>query len=64
MGAWSWQTVSRERFLFSARTWSTEIENLRLLILKLKRMYFGPRSEKYDHGSGAGGPKTEEENLE
>jgi transposase len=29
-----------------ART--TEIENLKLLILKLKRMHFGPRSEKYD----------------
>ena len=27
---------------------ATEIENLRLLILKLKRMHFGPRSEKYD----------------
>ena len=24
----------------------TEIENLKLLILKLKRMHFGPRSEK------------------
>jgi transposase len=28
---------------------TTEIENLKLLILKLKRMHFGPRSEKYDH---------------
>src|SRR5579863_355393 len=27
----------------------TEIENLKLLILKLKRMHFGPRSEKRDH---------------
>jgi transposase len=27
----------------------TEIENLKLLILKLKRMHFGPRSEKFDH---------------
>jgi transposase len=27
----------------------TEIENLKLLILKLKRMHFGPRSEKIDH---------------
>lgn len=27
----------------------TEIENLNLLILKLKRMHFGPRSEKLDH---------------
>ena len=27
---------------------TTEIENLKLLILKLKRMQFGPRSEKYD----------------
>jgi hypothetical protein len=27
---------------------TTEIENLELLILKLKRMHFGPRSEKYD----------------
>jgi transposase len=26
----------------------TEIENLKLLILKLKRMHFGPRSEKFD----------------
>ena len=26
----------------------TEIENLKLLILKLKRMQFGPRSEKLD----------------
>src|SRR5579863_2119111 len=25
---------------------TTEIENLKLLILKLKRMHFGPRSEK------------------
>src|SRR5512132_432398 len=28
---------------------STEIENLKLLILKLKRMHFGPRSEKHAH---------------
>jgi transposase len=28
---------------------TTEIENLKLLILKLKRMHFGPSSEKYDH---------------
>jgi hypothetical protein len=28
---------------------TTEIENLKLLILKLKRMHFGPRSKKYDH---------------
>jgi transposase len=28
---------------------TTEIENLKLLILKLKRMHFGPRSEKYAH---------------
>src|SRR5215469_4829510 len=28
---------------------STEIESLKLLILKLKRMHFGPRSEKYTH---------------
>src|SRR6516225_965897 len=28
---------------------TTEIENLKLLILKLKRMHFGPRSEKYNH---------------
>src|SRR5215831_14970661 len=28
---------------------ATEIENLKLLILKLKRMHFGPRSERYDH---------------
>jgi transposase len=28
---------------------TTEIENLKLLILKLKRMHFGPRSEKYTH---------------
>src|ERR1700741_1342454 len=28
---------------------TAEIENLKLLILKLKRMHFGPRSEKYDH---------------
>src|SRR3984893_1232453 len=27
----------------------TEIESLKLLILKLKRMQFGPRSEKFDH---------------
>ena len=27
----------------------TEIENLKLLILKLKRMHFGPRSEKFTH---------------
>ena len=27
---------------------NTEIENLKLLILKLKRMQFGPRSEKFD----------------
>src|ERR1700722_1236387 len=27
----------------------TEIESLKLLILKLKRMHFGPRSEKIDH---------------
>jgi len=27
---------------------TNEIENLKLLILKLKRMHFGPRSEKYD----------------
>jgi transposase len=27
---------------------TTEIENLKLLILKLKRMHFGARSEKYD----------------
>ena len=27
----------------------TEIENLKLLILKLKRMHFGPRSEKVNH---------------
>ena len=27
---------------------TTEIENLKLLIAKLKRMHFGPRSEKYD----------------
>ncbi len=26
----------------------TEIENLKLLILKLKRMHFGPRAEKFD----------------
>src|ERR1700754_4362458 len=26
---------------------TTEIENLKLLILKLKRMHFGPRSEKF-----------------
>ena len=26
---------------------TTEIESLKLLILKLKRMHFGPRSEKY-----------------
>ena len=26
----------------------TEIENLKLLILKLKRMHFGQRSEKFD----------------
>ena len=28
---------------------TNEIENLKLLILKLKRMHFGPRSEKRDH---------------
>jgi transposase len=28
---------------------TTEIEHLKLLILKLKRMHFGPSSEKYDH---------------
>src|SRR5579863_4952968 len=28
---------------------TTEIENLKLLILKLRRMHFGPSSEKYDH---------------
>jgi transposase len=28
---------------------TTEIENLKLLILKLKRMHFGPRSEKHTH---------------
>ena len=28
---------------------TTEIESLKLLILKLKRMHFGPRSEKYTH---------------
>src|SRR6185369_8879180 len=28
---------------------TTEIENLKLLILKLKRMHFGPRSEKHAH---------------
>lgn len=28
---------------------TTEIESLKLLVLKLKRMHFGPRSEKYDH---------------
>ena len=28
---------------------TTEIENLKLLIVKLKRMHFGPRSEKSDH---------------
>jgi hypothetical protein len=27
---------------------TTEIENLKLLVLKLKRMHFGPRSEKSD----------------
>src|SRR6185369_9547737 len=27
---------------------TTEIENLKLLVIKLKRMHFGPRSEKYD----------------
>jgi transposase len=27
---------------------ATEIESLKLLILKLKRMHFGPSSEKYD----------------
>src|SRR5580692_12400463 len=27
---------------------TTEIESLKLLIVKLKRMHFGPRSEKYD----------------
>src|SRR5882724_9551242 len=26
----------------------TEIESLKLLILKLKRMHFGPRAEKFD----------------
>src|SRR5438477_9629867 len=31
---------------------TTEIESLKLLILKLKRMHFGPRSEKYDHDIG------------
>lgn len=29
-------------------TRTTEIENLKLLILKLKRMHFGPRSEKHE----------------
>jgi hypothetical protein len=28
---------------------TTEIENLKLLILKLRRMHFGPRLEKYNH---------------
>jgi transposase len=28
---------------------TTEIENLKLLIFKLKRIHFAPRSEKYDH---------------
>src|SRR5436190_18896024 len=28
---------------------TTEIESLKLLILKLKRMHFGPRSEKHGH---------------
>src|SRR3974390_1689826 len=28
---------------------TTEIESLKLLILKLKRMHFGPRSEKHTH---------------
>jgi len=28
---------------------TTEIESLKLLILKLKRMHFGPRSEKHSH---------------
>jgi transposase len=28
---------------------AAEIENLKLLILKLKRMHFGPRSEKFNH---------------
>jgi hypothetical protein len=28
---------------------AAEIENLKLLILKLKRMHFGPRSEKFSH---------------
>ena len=28
---------------------ATEIENLKLLLLKLKRMHFGPRSEKLSH---------------
>jgi transposase len=28
---------------------TTEIESLKLLILKLRRMHFGPRSEKYNH---------------
>lgn len=33
----------------SALDWrETEIENLKLLILKLKRMHFGPRAEKFD----------------
>ena len=27
---------------------TTEIESLKLLIMKLKRMHFGPSSEKYD----------------
>ena len=27
---------------------TTEIESLKLLIVKLKRMHFGPSSEKYD----------------
>lgn len=39
--------VLAQRAELDSRT--TEIENLKLLILKLKRMHFGPRSEKYDH---------------
>ena len=39
--------VLTQRAELDSRT--TEIENLKLLILKLKRLHFGPRSEKYAH---------------
>src|ERR1051326_7120518 len=38
---------------------TTDIENLKLLILKLKRMHFGPRSEKHTHDTHEPEPRWE-----